>query len=336
MTIYDVSKQSGVSIATVSRVINGNANVRPKTRKKVLDVIAKSGYTPNAFARGLGLNTMRTIGILCADSSDIYLAKAVYYIEEYLRKNNYNSVLACTGYDIENKRKSLDMLMSQHVDGVVMIGSNFVGQSVEDNQYILDAAKSTPVMLLNADVDSPNIYCTLCDDLKAMQDTVGLFLDKGIQDVLYLYNSRSYSGLKKLAGCQSAYLMRSLPIDTKYQRLFEGARDDVDGVVKFLESIKAEGLKFSAIVASDDILASASAKFAIKNGMKIPDDIQIVGYNNSIISVCCEPELTSVENRLEKMCAQLVKTLISALDGEEPPQKVVFSGELIQRASTRL
>ena len=80
MTIYDISEKAGVSIATVSRVLNGNANVKPKTKKKVMDVIEEYGYTPNAFARGLGLNTMNTIGILCADSSDLYLAKAVYYI----------------------------------------------------------------------------------------------------------------------------------------------------------------------------------------------------------------------------------------------------------------
>lgn len=66
MTIYDISEKAGVSIATVSRVLNGNANVKPKTKKKVMDVIEEYGYTPNAFARGLGLNTMNTIGILCA------------------------------------------------------------------------------------------------------------------------------------------------------------------------------------------------------------------------------------------------------------------------------
>ena len=76
MNIYDVSKQAGVSIATVSRVINGNPNVSDRTRKKVLAVMEELGYTPNVFARGLGLNTMKTIGIMCSDASDLYLANA--------------------------------------------------------------------------------------------------------------------------------------------------------------------------------------------------------------------------------------------------------------------
>lgn len=75
MTIYDISKKAGVSIATVSRVLNGSENVRPSTRKKVMDVIDKYDYTPNAFARGMGLHSLKTIGILCADSSDLFLCK---------------------------------------------------------------------------------------------------------------------------------------------------------------------------------------------------------------------------------------------------------------------
>ncbi len=82
MNIYDVSKHAGVSIATVSRVLNGNPNVSEKTRNKVLNVMAELGYTPNVFARGLGLNTMQTIGIMCSDSSDPYLANAIYYLEQ--------------------------------------------------------------------------------------------------------------------------------------------------------------------------------------------------------------------------------------------------------------
>ncbi|MBQ3028604.1 MAG: LacI family DNA-binding transcriptional regulator, partial [Lachnospiraceae bacterium] len=96
MNIYDVSKKAGVSIATVSRVLNGNQNVSDKTKERVLTVMEELGYTPNVFARGLGLNTMHTIGILCSDSSDAFLANAVYYLEQALRNNGYESLLCCT------------------------------------------------------------------------------------------------------------------------------------------------------------------------------------------------------------------------------------------------
>ena len=86
INIYDVSKKAGVSIATVSRVLNGNTRVSEKTRDKVINAMKELDYTPNVFARGLGLNTMKTIGIMCIDSSDIYLDNAVYYLEQELRK----------------------------------------------------------------------------------------------------------------------------------------------------------------------------------------------------------------------------------------------------------
>ena len=107
-----------MSIATVSRVLNGSDKVSETTRQKVLEVMEQNGYTPNAFARGLGLNTMRTVGILCADSSDIYLARVIYLLERELWKNSYASMLCCTGYNQEEKEKYLQLLMSRNVDAL--------------------------------------------------------------------------------------------------------------------------------------------------------------------------------------------------------------------------
>ena len=147
MTIYDVSEKAGVSIATVSRVLNGSENVSAETRKKVLAVIEACDYTPNAFARGLGLNSMNTIGILCADSSDLYLANAVYHIEQELRANNYNCILCCTGYKLEDKQKYLNLLVNKKVDSVVLVGSNFISNNEKENDYIREAAKEIPILL---------------------------------------------------------------------------------------------------------------------------------------------------------------------------------------------
>ena len=109
MNIYDISVKAGVSIATVSRVLNGSDKVKSSTRKKVLEVIEESGYTPNAFARSLGLNSMSTIGILCSDASDVYQAQAIYYLERELRKSSYTSMLCCTGYRTKETSASFNL-----------------------------------------------------------------------------------------------------------------------------------------------------------------------------------------------------------------------------------
>lgn len=204
MTIYDISKKAGVSIATVSRVLNGSDKVRPATRKKVMDIIEKYDYTPNAFARGMGLHSVQTIGILCADSSDLFLAKAVYYLEQELQSNGYESLLCCTGYNLDIKKNYLNLILSKKVDGIILVGSNFIGTNEEENQYIKDVSAQVPIMLLNASFDYPNVYSTLCDDYTSMFEATVSMLDAGIEDILYLYNSNSYSGVKKLGGFRAA------------------------------------------------------------------------------------------------------------------------------------
>lgn len=334
MTIYDISEKAGVSIATVSRVLNGNANVKPKTKKRVMDVIEEYGYTPNAFARGLGLNTMNAVGILCADSSDLYLSKAVYYIEQHLRENNYNSILCCTGYDLDSKRSSLDLLLSKRVDSVIMVGSNFIADTDENNKYIRSAAEQVPLMLLNADFDYPNAYCTLCDDYKSMFEATQSLLANGFDRILYLYNSQSYSGLKKLSGYQAAMLQHDLQFKKEYMQFYQGEREDIDAIADFLTALDEGGLPFNAVLASDDILAMGAMKYSRRKRLSVPKDFSIIGYNNSLLTACCEPPLTSVDNRLQALCSQLVKTLMGVLSDSEMPQKVIFSGELVKRGTT--
>ena len=301
MTIYDVSEKAGVSIATVSRVLNGSDNVSAQTRQKVLAVIEACDYTPNAFARGLGLNSMNTIGILCADSSDLYLANAVYHVEQELRANNYNCILCCTGYELSDKQKYLNLLVNKKVDSVILVGSHFVSGQDSDNDYIREAAKEIPVLLLNADFDCENVYCGMCDDFKATMQATTYLLETGVEDILYLYNSKSYSALRKLSGYQSALTQKGIPLRMEYMPYFPGRNYNLLAIADFLAELD-RSIHYQGIIASNDYLAIGAAKFAHKKGLDIPKDLSIIGYNNSILSTCCDPELTSVDNRLETLC----------------------------------
>ena len=334
LTIYDISEQAGVSIATVSRVLNNSSNVSEKTRQKVLNIIEASGYTPNVFARGLGLDTMKTIGILCADSSDLYLAKAVYYLEQCLRYNSYDTILCCTGYEPENKRKSMELLLSKRVDGVILCGSNFLHDKNSDNEYIRQAAKQLPVMMLNADYDYSNVYSCFCDDHRSMAKVTKALIDSGRRNILYLYNSHTASSMRKLNGFIAGLEQEGLTAKEEYQHYYNGNHEDFDEMVAFIKKIKNEGISFDSIIASDDALGLAAIKYAHSMGLSIPQDLSIIGYNNSLLSKCCTPELTSVDNQLETLCKTLVNTLISVLNGEHAPQKSIFYGELIERGTT--
>lgn len=334
MTIYDISEKAGVSIATVSRVLNGSSNVSEKTKQKVLDVIKQYEYTPNAFARGLGLNTMRTIGILCADSSDLYTAKGIYYLEQLLRTNNYNSILCCSGFDLDNRKNSMNLLLKQKVDAIILVGSSYVYDNDTDNQYIVDTAAQIPVMLLNAALDAPNVYSILSDDIASMYEATMHMLKSGVKDILFFYNSTSYSSKRKLAGHCNAMTDAGFPQPEEKLQFFQGSHEDIPAMAAHLKKAADQGITFHGIVAADDILALGAIKYAHEQDLRIPQDLSVIGYNNSMLTNACEPGLTSIDNKLETLCQHLITTLMGILNGDEMPAKTVYDGELIKRGTT--
>lgn len=335
LTIYDISQKAGVSTATVSRVLNGSGNVSPSTQKKVMAVIEKYGYIPNAFARGMGLRSLQTVGILCADSSDLFAAKAIYLLEQELQANGYEALLCCTGYNLGVKKNYLNLILSKKVDSIILVGSNFIAPSQLENEYIAEAAAQVPIMLLNASYNHPNVYSILCDDYNAMYETTSSMINSGISDILYLYNSESYSGMKKLKGFQDAW-NEKIPRDYSNNICYyNGKPDSIEDIAKFVGQIAESRIPFRGVIAADDSLAIGAMKYAQRKGLSIPGDISVIGYNNSVLTNCCTPELTSVDNCLEMQTHQLVQTLLHVIAGEEVPNKVIFSGKLIKRNTTR-
>jgi DNA-binding LacI/PurR family transcriptional regulator len=331
LNIYDVSEHAHVSIATVSRVINGNPNVSEKTRKRVLDVMEELGYTPNVFARSLGLNTMKTIGIMCADSSDPWLAEAIYYLEKELRGNGYDSLLCCTGYLPETKKKYLELLRSKRVDAIILTGSHYIEAKPKDNAYLLEAAKDLPIMLVNGQLEGEQIYSTVCDDHAAVYDATLRLYRSGRSSVLYLYSGNSFSNFHKLSGYQDAVRDAGFMIRDELMVL---CQKDLDAAMERLDTISRSGVHFDAVLASEDILAVGAVKYADKAGLKIPKDLSIIGYNNSILSRCTTPEITSVDNKVEALCTTTVNTLMKVLEVGNVPAKTSITPELIKRGTT--
>ena len=334
MNIYDISEKAGVSIATVSRVLNNSSRVSQKTREKVLSVMAQYDYMPNPFARGLGLKTMRTIGLLCPNASDYYLASALSFLERMLRIQGYDSMLLCTGKELSDREKGVEWLISKHVDGIILMGSTFVEDNESGNQYLRNASKHLPLVLLNASYASENIYSVLCDDFHATMNATQFLLEKRRRSILYLYHNRNYSGIKKLDGYKAALKNADVPIQEKLIQYYTEDKMSIPGIRDFVLGLDKKGVRFDAVVTSEDVMGVGVFKYARIVGRNVPEDLPIIGYNNSSYCLCCEPELSSVDNKLEMLCEQSVITLLKVLSGEHVPQKMVFMGELVLRGST--
>lgn len=326
MNIYDIAERSGVSIATVSRVLNGSSSVSEKTRGRVLAVMREEGYTPNAFARGLGLNTMRMIGILCTDISDTFYAKAVSLVEGQLRRNGFDVLLCCTGNDLEDKKKYLNLLLAKHVDAVILIGSAF--KENVDNSHIGSAAKQVPVVIINGLVELPGTYCALCDERSAVLQNVLSLHRQGHGRILYLYDTLTYSGCVKIEGYREGLALAGLPFR---EELLVRTEKSVATVRDKVLSLLRGGADFSAVMASEDLIAIGALKALQREGRSMP----VVGFNNSVLAECSSPGLTSVDNMLDTLCPTAVGMLKDIFAGKTVPQKIMISSRLVERETFR-
>lgn len=332
MNIYDIAELAGVSIATVSRVVNDSPRVSEKTKAKVRAIMEKNNYTPNFFARGMGLNSMNIVGIVCPSVSDVYMANAVAYLEKNLRKYGYDCILYCSGYEHKDKEKAVERIIKKKIDALILVGSNYAGDGSETSiQYIKEAVKEVPVFLINGYIRCQGVYCVMADNYQATYDAVSALIRAGRKKILFLHDSFSYSGKEKLRGYEEALLDNGIPILDELKILIENE------ISKTRDMLMAQAeLNFDAVMATEDGLAVGAVKYAGVKGLTIPGDISIIGYNNSELSVCCEPELTSIDSRGEELCETAIGLLMQLIHGNVIKHKSIVQCHLVERRTTNL
>ena len=331
MNIYDIAELAGVSIATVSRVVNDSPMVSEKTKQRVRKVMEENNYTPNVFARGLGLDSMKTVGLMCPNVADAYMARAVAYLEQNLKEYGYDCILYCSGYDDEERRVAVNSILQKRIDALVLIGSSYAedDEDSEKVEYIREAAKQVPVFMMNGCIRGENIYCALCNDFQAAHMAVTELIQTGKEDILFLSDSHSYSANQKLKGYQQALRDAGMPVNEKLCVYVENRIDRVRDLL-----LSRNDLMFDAVFATEDGLAIGALKYAKKRSLSVPRDISIIGYNNSELSVCCDPELSTVDSRGERLCKIIIDSMMLRLKNREIRSKVDANGFLVRRETT--
>lgn len=329
MNIYDVAQEAGVSIATVSRVLNDPSRVSEKTRKKVEEVLIKHNYTPNAMARGLVVKSMNTIGVLTIDIRDIYYANVAYTIEHEFSKLGYNVILCNTGGNTEEKIQYMRVLSEKQVDGLILVGSVFKDKRID--KFIATIAQSTPVVIVNGFAEAPNTYSIICDDSYGVSLCVDYLLKQGYKDMVYLQDAETFSGQSKVDGFRAGLEKNGLkPGPSSILKVERGLQGGADAVSRLISS----GVEFNAIIAGEDITAVGAIKKLKEYGKQVPENVAVIGFNNSIIARCSDPDLTSVDNKMENMGIGAVRILSDVLEGRNVPSKTVITPDLVIRRST--
>lgn len=327
MTIYDIAKASGVSIATVSRVLNGSTKVRKQTREKILAVMKEQKYTPNPFARGLGLDSMKMVGILCTDVSDAFYSKAVSLVENGLKPKGINVILGCTGNDIKDIEMYLNLMLKQHVDAILLIGSPYCIDS--SNDYLRAIAEKVSIVTINSLIEMDNVYCVLCDEINGIKECTKDLIAQNHTKILYLYDKLTYSGQHKMQGYEEALAINGIPssshLTVNTDKNCESARETVR---KLLDT----NCNFTAIIASEDILAIGAQKALADKGLSMP----VIGCNNSVLAECATPSISSLDNRLDVLCpaaVEIVSKIVLGGDTSTIPSTTIFPAILVERES---
>ena len=331
MNIYDIAELAGVSIATVSRVINDSPNVAEKTKRRVREIMDAHNYVPSGFSRGLGLNSMKTIGLVCPDAADDYMAKAVARLERSLRDCGYDCILCCSGYGYEDCQIAVSALLRRRVDALVLIGSVYAADDPDDPRvnYIREAAAQAPVFMVNGYVRGENIYCAVCDDYHASRSAAAEMIASGRRKILFLTDMDTVSTNLKRKGCEAALAQAGLKLQGDVN---VGLSNQINQTRDYL--LKLTDLDVDGIFAANDALAAGALKYAKRKGLSVPGDLCIIGYNNSELSVCCDPELSTIDSRERRLCQIVADFLKLHLSGRQGGGKVYAKGYLIRRGTT--
>ena len=333
MTIYDIAEKAGVSASTVSRVVNNKPGVGEKTRKRILALLEENNYTPDIAARSLAIQSSRFIGILIEDIRVHHHTDAVYLIEQEMQLHGYTCITLSTGADLAKKKEYIRILEQRRVEGVIMVGSMFGEKGLES--AITDHLPNIPVVLVNGDMDLPNVYCVIVDEERGIAECVSYLVRNGRRKIVFMNDVDTPSNRRKFSGYQIGVLrngceeraLRAAGQDTNPQDSLARGR-------KAAEEILARYPDADAIICGTDMLAVGCLHFLHENGYNVPDDIAVIGVDNTIYGKIVTPTLSTLDNKIEDTSSSAARILLDALEQKALTHKVILPATIIERAST--
>ncbi|WAA10101.1 catabolite control protein A [Fervidibacillus albus] len=330
VTIYDVAREANVSMATVSRVVNGNPNVKPATRKKVLEVIERLGYRPNAVARGLASKKTTTVGVIIPDISSTFFAELARGIEDVATMYNYNIILSNSDQNEEKELHLLNTMLGKQVDGILFMGGNITNKLVEEFEK-----SPVPVVLASSIEESGKIPSVNIDYERAAYDVTKHFIDQGHKNIAYVTGPiyEPINRLKNLVGYKKALEEAGLGVNENL--IIEGDYTYESGMEAAEKLLQLEE-KPTAIYVSNDEMAVGVTHGLQDAGNTIPDDFEIISAHTTRLANMVRPQLSAVVQPLYDIGAVAMRLLTKYMNKEEVTEHVVILPHRIEfRNSTK-
>lgn len=327
ITIYDVAREAGVSMATVSRVVNGNKNVKENTRKKVLEVIDRLDYRPNAVARGLASKKTTTVGVVIPNIANSYFSILAKGIDDIAAMYKYNIVLASSDEDDDKEVNVVNTLFAKQVDGII-----FMGHHLTDKIRAEFSRSRTPIVLagtvdLDHQLPSVNIdykaaMADIVDILAENHDKIAFISGPLIDDI---------NGKVRLAGYKQGLKQNNL--EFKEGLVFEAKYNYKEGFDLAQRVINSGA---TAAVVAEDEMAAGLLNGLFEAGKKVPEDFEIITSNDSPITQYTRPNLSSISQPVYDLGAVSMRMLTKIMGKEELDEKeILLNHGITRRGSTR-
>ncbi|MCF6466710.1 LacI family DNA-binding transcriptional regulator [Clostridium sp. Cult2] len=320
VTIKDVAKLAGVSISTVSRVINNSKPVSLEVRRKVKEAIEELGYKPNEVARSLVTRKSNLIGVIITDIGNSYIAQMVRGIEEVGRMYKYDIILSSSYGDSDTERKFAQLLRSKQVEGIIMV-------SEKNNYGVIDEVEDykIPFVYLNKYYSNLNIPTVSIDNFKASFKMTKYLLGLGHENILYVTaNEKDEGSLERLKidGYRKALNENAKDKGFLYSTKGFSIEDGYDMGEDVINLVKENNI--TAVFCCQDELAIGLINYCYDNNLQVPDDISICGYGDTKMASIYRPKLTTVREPYYDIGAVAIRRIIKKLNEEEIEGEHIF------------
>jgi len=327
-TIKDVARAAGVSINTVSRALNAKPDVSPETRRQVLEVAKRLNYMPNKLARGLRSNRTGVIGVIVADIANPFFSAVVKGMGKAAKELGYSIILQDTGENYENEEEAIQIMISEQVDGLLITPVQTEKRTIR----ILQESNIPFVLVARHFSDADTDY-VVADDVQGGYLATTHLIERGHEKIAFI-NGPSYnsSAIERFQGYKKALAEHDIELNEKLIR--NGALTMEDGYTHGKALLMGHDSRPTALFTFSDFVALGAMKAVHEVGLRIPDDIAIVGYDDIAFAFCLEVPLTTVRVLKRQLGEEAISVLEKKIDGQKRHSHLRIPVELVIRQSS--
>lgn len=326
-TLSMVAAKSGVSPSTVSRILNGTAQVNEDKKAQVLAVIEELGFKPNLAARSLAGGRTMSVGVLTQYIDSPFYGEALRGIEDELRIAGYAPIFVSGHWDEEEELNRLAMLEERNVDGIIILTGKL------SDETLIKISKTLPVVITGRQLNSDNLFSIDFDNIEGACLAVKHLHSLGHREVAFISGLLDHpDAIQRLDGYRSEVARRKMKQD---DALIIYSDFQESGGFKAMSTLIGRGVHFTAVIAANDQMAYGARLALDRAGFRVPDDVSLIGFDDLPHSAFTLPPLTTVRQSIYEIGIAAAKAMLDLLKNKKPPSKFI-EANLIVRESTRI